>query len=32
MIVQLVGFGIIDSELYSFWLAKPEMLMHFFGV
>ena len=33
MNVQLVGFGIIDSELCSFCLfclQQPETLMHFF--
>ena len=28
--VQLAGFGIIDSELCSFCLQQPEILMHFF--
>ena len=32
MNVQLAGFGIIDSELCSFCLEKPETIMHFFGV
>ena len=30
MSVQLAGFGIIESELYSFCLQQPETLMHFF--
>ena len=30
MNVQLADFGIIDSELFSFCLEKPETIMHFF--
>ena len=30
MNVQLAGFGIIDSELCSFGLKKPETILHFF--
>ena len=30
MNVQLIGFGIIDSELCSYCLEQPETLIHFF--